>query len=92
MTEEDSYFSFLPLAHVFDQIMENYCIFKGASIGYWRGVGTSQPTPLLNSFIIIIILIILDLLFCCFFPGCSLLNGGSPRIEADAILRRPENL
>ncbi|CAA7393849.1 unnamed protein product [Spirodela intermedia] len=37
VTEEDSYFSFLPLAHVFDQIMENYCIYKGASIGYWRG-------------------------------------------------------
>ncbi|XP_078430538.1 long-chain acyl-CoA synthetase 2 [Wolffia australiana] len=36
-TEEDSYFSFLPLAHVFDQIMENYCIYKGASVGFWRG-------------------------------------------------------
>ncbi|KAJ8460676.1 hypothetical protein OPV22_033602 [Ensete ventricosum] len=36
-TEEDSYFSFLPLAHVFDQIMENYCIYKGASIGFWQG-------------------------------------------------------
>ncbi|XP_073105635.1 probable CoA ligase CCL6 [Elaeis guineensis] len=37
VTEEDSYFSFLPLAHIFDQIIENYCIFKGASIGFWRG-------------------------------------------------------
>lgn len=37
VSEEDSYFSFLPLAHVFDQIMENYCIYKGASIGFWRG-------------------------------------------------------
>lgn len=37
VTEEDSYFSFLPLAHVFDQIMENYFIYKGASIGYWQG-------------------------------------------------------
>ncbi|THU59276.1 hypothetical protein C4D60_Mb07t00420 [Musa balbisiana] len=36
-TEEDSYLSFLPLAHVFDQIMENYCIYKGASIGFWQG-------------------------------------------------------
>ncbi|KAK9287009.1 hypothetical protein L1049_015417 [Liquidambar formosana] len=35
--EEDSYFSFLPLAHVFDQIMETYCIYKGSSIGFWRG-------------------------------------------------------
>ncbi|XP_017696033.1 long chain acyl-CoA synthetase 2 isoform X2 [Phoenix dactylifera] len=37
VTEEDSYFSFLPLAHIFDQIIENYCIFKGASIGFWQG-------------------------------------------------------
>ena len=37
-TEEDSYFSFLPLAHVYDQIMETYCIYKGSSIGFWRGV------------------------------------------------------
>ena len=36
--EEDSYFSFLPLAHVYDQIMESYCIYKGSSIGFWRGV------------------------------------------------------
>ncbi|XP_020241008.1 long chain acyl-CoA synthetase 2 [Asparagus officinalis] len=37
ITEQDSYFSFLPLAHIFDQIIENYCISKGASIGFWRG-------------------------------------------------------
>ncbi|KAJ9704876.1 hypothetical protein PVL29_003091 [Vitis rotundifolia] len=36
-TEEDTYFSFLPLAHVFDQIMETYCIYKGSSIGFWGG-------------------------------------------------------
>ncbi|KAH7664965.1 long-chain acyl-CoA synthetase protein [Dioscorea alata] len=37
VTEEDTYFSFLPLAHIFDQIIENYCIYKGASIGFWQG-------------------------------------------------------
>lgn len=37
LTEADSYLSFLPLAHVFDQIIENYCIYKGASIGFWQG-------------------------------------------------------
>ncbi|PON76925.1 Propionate-CoA ligase [Parasponia andersonii] len=36
-TEEDVYFSYLPLAHVYDQIMENYCIYKGSSVGFWRG-------------------------------------------------------
>ncbi|WCJ33829.1 long-chain acyl-CoA synthetase 2 [Euphorbia peplus] len=36
-TEEDSYFSFLPLAHIYDQIIETYCIYKGASVGFWRG-------------------------------------------------------
>ncbi|CAO2144450.1 unnamed protein product [Urochloa humidicola] len=37
ITEEDSYFSYLPLAHIFDQVIENYCISKGASIGFWLG-------------------------------------------------------
>ncbi|PHT42111.1 Long chain acyl-CoA synthetase 4 [Capsicum baccatum] len=36
-TEEDVYFSFLPLAHIFDQIIETYCIYRGASIGFWQG-------------------------------------------------------
>eukprot|EP00256_Glycine_max_P041921 XP_006592120.1 long chain acyl-CoA synthetase 2 isoform X2 [Glycine max] len=36
-TEDDVYFSFLPLAHVYDQIMETYCIYKGSSIGFWQG-------------------------------------------------------
>ena len=40
ITEEDSYFSYLPLAHIFDQVIENYCISKGASIGFWQGVQT----------------------------------------------------
>ncbi|WVZ11357.1 hypothetical protein V8G54_015887 [Vigna mungo] len=50
--EDDVYFSFLPLAHVYDQIMETYCISKGSSIGFWQGdvrflledVQTLQPT------------------------------------------------
>ncbi|KAK7310370.1 hypothetical protein RJT34_07844 [Clitoria ternatea] len=36
-TEDDVYFSFLPLAHVYDQVMETYCISKGSSIGFWQG-------------------------------------------------------
>ncbi|CAN4112304.1 unnamed protein product [Withania somnifera] len=36
-TREDVYFSFLPLAHIFDQIIETYCIYRGASIGFWQG-------------------------------------------------------
>lgn len=36
-SEDDSFFSYLPLAHVYDQIMENYFIHKGASIGFWQG-------------------------------------------------------
>ncbi|KAM6541725.1 hypothetical protein CsatB_006172 [Cannabis sativa] len=36
-SEDDVYFSYLPLAHVYDQIVENYCIYKGSAIGYWRG-------------------------------------------------------
>ncbi|KAJ4962983.1 hypothetical protein NE237_022922 [Protea cynaroides] len=37
VTEEDTYFSFLPLAHIFDQIVATFCIHRGASIGFWRG-------------------------------------------------------
>ncbi|KAH9656446.1 AMP-binding enzyme family protein expressed [Citrus sinensis] len=36
-SEEDTYFSFLPLAHIYDQIIETHCIHKGCSIGFWRG-------------------------------------------------------
>ncbi|KAL2460191.1 Long chain acyl-CoA synthetase 2 [Abeliophyllum distichum] len=36
-TEEDVYFSFLPLAHIFDQIIETYCVYRGSSIGFWQG-------------------------------------------------------
>ncbi|KZV17752.1 long chain acyl-CoA synthetase 2-like [Dorcoceras hygrometricum] len=35
-SEEDVYFSFLPLAHIFDQIIETYCIYRGSSIGFWQ--------------------------------------------------------
>eukprot|EP00249_Psilotum_nudum_P002233 c15163_g1_i1 orf=1-981(-) len=37
VTNDDSYFSFLPLAHIFDRIIEEFFIYKGASIGFWRG-------------------------------------------------------
>ncbi|KAK2435618.1 long chain acyl-CoA synthetase [Trifolium repens] len=51
-TEGDVYFSFLPLAHVYDQIMVTYSIYKGSSIGFWQGdirflmedIQTLQPT------------------------------------------------
>ncbi|KAL3648217.1 eukaryotic long-chain fatty acid CoA synthetase (LC-FACS) [Castilleja foliolosa] len=35
--EDDVYFSFLPLAHIFDQTIEVYLIYRGSSIGYWQG-------------------------------------------------------
>ncbi|KAL2927530.1 Long chain acyl-CoA synthetase 2 [Bienertia sinuspersici] len=34
---DDVYFSFLPLAHIFDQIVETYFISKGTTIGFWQG-------------------------------------------------------
>ncbi|KAF8028324.1 hypothetical protein BT93_E1056 [Corymbia citriodora subsp. variegata] len=36
-SEEDTYFSFLPLAHIYDLTMETYCIYKASCIGFWRG-------------------------------------------------------
>nr|CAD1822272.1 unnamed protein product [Ananas comosus var. bracteatus] len=35
--DDDVYLSYLPLAHIFDRVMEELFIFHGASIGFWRG-------------------------------------------------------
>ncbi|OIV94002.1 hypothetical protein TanjilG_07550 [Lupinus angustifolius] len=35
--EKDVYISYLPLAHIFDRIVEEAMIWHGASIGFWRG-------------------------------------------------------
>lgn len=36
-TERDVYLSYLPLAHIFDRVMEEQIISTGASIGFWQG-------------------------------------------------------
>ncbi len=38
MDENDVYFSFLPLAHIFDRVTEEFYVFVGGSIGFWQGV------------------------------------------------------
>lgn len=38
LTEDDVYLSYLPLAHIFDRVIEESFISHGASIGFWRGV------------------------------------------------------
>ncbi|KAK4476346.1 hypothetical protein RD792_015495 [Penstemon davidsonii] len=35
-SEADVYLSYLPLAHIFDRVMEELFISKGASIGFWQ--------------------------------------------------------
>ncbi|KAG0498018.1 hypothetical protein HPP92_002709 [Vanilla planifolia] len=37
MTADDVYFSYLPLAHILDRIIEEYFFCKGASVGYFHG-------------------------------------------------------
>ncbi|KAL0927379.1 hypothetical protein M5K25_001543 [Dendrobium thyrsiflorum] len=37
MTVDDVYFSFLPLAHILDRMIEEYFFHKGASVGYYQG-------------------------------------------------------
>ncbi|GBF91020.1 hypothetical protein Rsub_03875 [Raphidocelis subcapitata] len=34
---DDCYFSFLPLAHVFDRLAEEFMLAQGGCIGYWQG-------------------------------------------------------
>lgn len=38
LNEKDVYISYLPLAHIFDRVIEELFISHGASIGFWRGV------------------------------------------------------
>ncbi|WOK91383.1 long chain acyl-CoA synthetase 4-like [Canna indica] len=52
LNEDDVYMSYLPLAHIFDRVIEEMFIFHGASIGFWRGdvkllvedIGELKPT------------------------------------------------
>ncbi|XWS50081.1 hypothetical protein CRYUN_Cryun12cG0057700 [Craigia yunnanensis] len=37
LTVKDVYISYLPLAHIFDRVIEELFISHGASIGFWRG-------------------------------------------------------
>ncbi|GAB2225459.1 hypothetical protein Droror1_Dr00006251 [Drosera rotundifolia] len=49
---EDVFLSYLPLAHIFDRVVEECIIFHGACIGFWRGdvkllledIGELKPT------------------------------------------------
>ncbi|ONM39682.1 long chain acyl-CoA synthetase 4 isoform X1 [Zea mays] len=52
LAESDVYMSYLPLAHIFDRVVEELFIFHGASIGFWQGdvkllvedIGVLKPT------------------------------------------------
>lgn len=52
LSEKDVYISYLPLAHIFDRVIEETFIWHGASIGFWRGdvklliedIGELKPT------------------------------------------------
>ncbi|XP_042758054.2 long chain acyl-CoA synthetase 4 [Lactuca sativa] len=54
LDSNDVYLSFLPLAHIFDWVIEECFINHGASIGFWRGdvklliedIGEPKPTIL----------------------------------------------
>lgn len=37
MRDGDVYFSFLPLAHVFDRLAEEFMLAKGGAVAYWQG-------------------------------------------------------
>ncbi|MED6132560.1 Long chain acyl-CoA synthetase 4 [Stylosanthes scabra] len=52
LNDKDVYMSYLPLAHIFDRVIEELFIWYGASIGFWRGdvklliedIGELKPT------------------------------------------------
>lgn len=35
--EKDAFLSYLPLAHIFDRVNEEFFLYMGGSIGYWQG-------------------------------------------------------
>ncbi|KAI4303639.1 hypothetical protein MLD38_039244 [Melastoma candidum] len=37
LSEKDVYMSYLPLAHIFDRVIEECFVHHGASIGFWQG-------------------------------------------------------
>ncbi|XP_026401374.1 long chain acyl-CoA synthetase 4-like [Papaver somniferum] len=37
MSDKDVFISYLPLAHIFDRVIEELLIHHGAAIGFWRG-------------------------------------------------------
>ena len=37
ISEDDSLLSYMPLAHIFDRLMEEFSLSCGARIGYWQG-------------------------------------------------------
>lgn len=51
-TSDDVFLSYLPLAHIMDRVLEEFMIYVGASIVYWRGdvrkltedIGIVKPT------------------------------------------------
>eukprot|EP00244_Chara_vulgaris_P012461 TRINITY_DN6564_c0_g1_i2.p1 TRINITY_DN6564_c0_g1~~TRINITY_DN6564_c0_g1_i2.p1 ORF type:complete len:507 (-),score=133.41 TRINITY_DN6564_c0_g1_i2:482-2002(-) len=52
ITAKDTYISYLPLAHIFDRIFEEFIMYKGGRIGFWQGdvkmlvhdIGELKPT------------------------------------------------
>jgi len=37
LSESDALLSYLPLAHIFDRVFEEFFLYLGGSIGYWQG-------------------------------------------------------
>ena len=56
MGPDDSFLSFLTLAHIFDRVVEEFMLSVGGHIGYWQ-VGIVQPHPFMSA--------LLNILFDC---------------------------
>lgn len=48
VTHRDSLLSFLPLAHVFGRVVEEFMISSGAKIGYWQVGRLKAPLHLIT--------------------------------------------
>lgn len=87
-SEEDTYFSFLPLAHIYDQIIETHCIHKGCSIGFWRGVRTNSISQC--DFFSFLDWGHLHYISCwLLLAGCPVFDGGHPGTETNNVFWGP---
>lgn len=75
VTSEDSTLSYLPLAHIFDRIVEEFALFSGARIGYFQVPTDAAGVESMKPRVVSAHSDVLSMQFMC--VACSQLSAGS---------------